>query len=438
MGSEPQTPSARRRAAVAAALALVSASAAPATSLAGGTYRVGLETDSGGRPFGGSTASTRPAEVKPEAFGIYSNLLLRTLVGYDHVRRSRRQPARGRSGGARAASDERRAHLHVPAQARRQVRAARQPRDHLDGTSATRSSASLVIATAQQYAFFFEVIRGFTAYRSGKARSITGIETPDARTITFTLAEPNGAFLYRLALPADGSDPAGDRAVLRGKAGRLRPRRGVVGPLHDRGLRVGQARLLQRDRADVRQLGHAPRARPQPALRPEDRHPGGAREQPGPVRLHLPQRQRDTDRRAAERRRARGRVPRAVVCAGPPPPRGEGGPARAAPGQSGGEDDLRRAEPDAAAVRRRPCAPRPELDRRQGPLPGGVRRRESGLHRAAPRPGRHARQPARWIRALRDQAATTATSPARRRRWRSRSTRRRTASAPRRPASAST
>src|SRR5215831_10569124 len=65
---------------IAAALALlttaISATGAQANSLAGGTYRVGWEVD--------LTDHFDPTG-ELGATGIYTNLLLRTLVGYNHV-----------------------------------------------------------------------------------------------------------------------------------------------------------------------------------------------------------------------------------------------------------------------------------------------------------------------------------------------------------------
>ncbi len=50
-------------------------------------------------------------------------------------------------------------------------------------------------------------IKGFGAYRSGKARSIDGISTPNARTIAITLVRPAGDFLHRMALPPTAPIP---------------------------------------------------------------------------------------------------------------------------------------------------------------------------------------------------------------------------------------
>ena len=94
----------------------------------GGTYRVEWESS-----FDFTSGFDPTGEYSVQAFGIYSNLLVRTLVGYNH--------AAGTAGNVLVpdlATESRnhlggRAHVHVHAQERRQVRAAAQSRDHLEG-----------------------------------------------------------------------------------------------------------------------------------------------------------------------------------------------------------------------------------------------------------------------------------------------------------------
>ena len=63
-------------------------------------------------------------------------------------------------------------------------------------------------SVAAQYAFQYDVIKGMSAFAEGKATSISGIRTPDDRTISFTLTKPTGDFIDRLALPAASPIPA--------------------------------------------------------------------------------------------------------------------------------------------------------------------------------------------------------------------------------------
>ena len=63
-----------------------------------------------------------------------------------------------------------------------------------------------------QYGFYYTVIEGMTEFTEAgglekKGNKISGIETPDPKTISITLTEPTGDFLYRLAMPAAGPIP---------------------------------------------------------------------------------------------------------------------------------------------------------------------------------------------------------------------------------------
>ena len=168
---------------------------------AGGIYRVGYQ-----EPFGFTDSFDPSGEYLGSAFGIYSNLLIRGLVGYPHV--------------AGAAGNEIVADLsEVP-----------EPTDN--GTTYTfeikegakwgpplsrqiTSDDALYaferIATesvAAQYGFYYhDIIEGMRDYLEGKAKTISGIETPDERTIVIHLTEPVGDFLYRMAMPAAAPIP---------------------------------------------------------------------------------------------------------------------------------------------------------------------------------------------------------------------------------------
>lgn len=60
---------------------------------------------------------------------------------------------------------------------------------------------------AAGYGFYYTVIDGFAEFSEGKADEISGIETPDDQTITFTTTDPVGDFLFRLAMPAAAPVP---------------------------------------------------------------------------------------------------------------------------------------------------------------------------------------------------------------------------------------
>ena len=62
-------------------------------------------------------------------------------------------------------------------------------------------------STGAQYGFYYDVIEGAAEFSDGKADSISGVETPDDKTITFTLTEPTGDWPSRVALPATAPVP---------------------------------------------------------------------------------------------------------------------------------------------------------------------------------------------------------------------------------------
>ena len=146
-------------------------------------------------------------------------------------------------------------------------------------TSSARSSASARKSLVAQYGFYYDVIKGMTAFEAGKAKIISGITTPDPKTISLHLTKPTGDFLYRLGMPAAGPHPAGGRRVLHA-AERVRPLRHLLGPVHDRRLGQAQPGELRHDHGLGRHLGlrrrDEPRPRPQPGLQPRDGQPEGA------------------------------------------------------------------------------------------------------------------------------------------------------------------
>src|SRR4051812_37218558 len=167
----------------------------------GGTYKVGWE-----QAFSFTDNLDPTGEYLGEAFSIYSNLLVRTLVGYNHVA--------GADGNELVPDIA----TSVP-----------EPTD--DGTTYTftlkkgirfgppvnRAVTSKDILYSleriahpkdgAQYGFYYDVIKGFSDYSAGKARTISGIEPPSDNKIVFHLTRPTGDFLYRLSMPATGPIP---------------------------------------------------------------------------------------------------------------------------------------------------------------------------------------------------------------------------------------
>src|SRR5207302_10152654 len=76
----------------------------------------------------------------------------------------------------------------------------------------------------------FDVIEGFDAYRAGKATSISGIATPNAKTITFKLVSSDGGFPHRLTMPATAPIPPELGRCFEGKPGEYGGDAGRSGP----------------------------------------------------------------------------------------------------------------------------------------------------------------------------------------------------------------
>lgn len=164
----------------------------------GGVYRV-LTDD-----FGFTAAFDPTGEYLGSAWGMYSNLLLRTLLTYKHVK-----GVEGNELVPDLATD-----LAEPSE------------DGLTYTYTLKDGVEfgppldraitpediefaferLATEGLGQYAFYYTVIEGFEDFTAGKSDDITGITT-DGNTITFKLTQPTGDFPYRLAMPATAPMP---------------------------------------------------------------------------------------------------------------------------------------------------------------------------------------------------------------------------------------
>lgn len=166
----------------------------------GGTYRV--ETTD----FGFSDNFDPTGEYTTQAWGIYRGLLIRTLVGYKMtagVAGNTLVPDLATSLPTPSNNDETWTFTLKPG-----VRFS--PPVNRVITSHDIAYAFERIATpslAAQYAFYYSNIAGWGAYAAGKAKTISGITTPNNQTITFRLTTPTPDFLYRMSLPATGPIP---------------------------------------------------------------------------------------------------------------------------------------------------------------------------------------------------------------------------------------
>src|SRR4051812_19897301 len=147
---------------------------------AGGTLKVGWE-----QSFGFTDNFDPTGEYLGDAFGIYSSLLVRTLVGYNHV-----ADAAGNTVVPDIATS-----VPKPAKGGTVYTFHLKPGVKF-GPPVNRAVTSKDIAYAlerlakpkngAQYGFYYSVIKGFDAYGAGKAKSISGVSTPNASTIVFT------------------------------------------------------------------------------------------------------------------------------------------------------------------------------------------------------------------------------------------------------------
>jgi len=200
-----------------AAFALVVAgtgSAARTPSQKGGTYSVAFE-----HSFGFTDSFDPTGEYYQYSFNIFSNLMIRTLVGYDHL---------AGAAGNKVVPD-------IATTVPRPTDGGKTYTFHLRrgvkfGPPVNRAVTSKDVLYAferlakpkngGEYSFYYSPIVGFDAYGSGKAKTISGIQTPDASTIVFHLTKPVGDFLYRMAMPATGPIPQEVAGCFEGQAGR--------------------------------------------------------------------------------------------------------------------------------------------------------------------------------------------------------------------------
>src|SRR4029077_1618045 len=159
----------------------------------GGTLKIGWEQN-----FGFTDSFDPTGEYLGDAFGIYSSLLVRTLVGYEHT---------AGAAGNKLIPD-------IAPWVRTPTTGGKTYPFHINpgikfSPPVNRAVTSKDILYAMeriahpkdgaQYSFYYNVIKGFADYGAGKAKTISGIQTPNASTIVFNLTVPTGDFLYRMS-----------------------------------------------------------------------------------------------------------------------------------------------------------------------------------------------------------------------------------------------
>jgi peptide/nickel transport system substrate-binding protein len=183
------------------------------TPAKGGVYRVGWE-----QSFGFTNNFDPTGEYLGNAWGIYVNLLLRPLIGYKH------QP--GAAGNqligdlATAVPQPTDNGLTYTYKLRKGIKFA--PPVNRAITSKDVAYAMNRLANPKdggQYSFYYTVIKGWDDVANGKAKTVSGITTPDNQTIVFHLTKPTGDFNLRMSMPATAPIPPEVGACFEGKPG---------------------------------------------------------------------------------------------------------------------------------------------------------------------------------------------------------------------------
>src|SRR4051794_27383195 len=179
----------------------------------GGTYTVGWEAS-----FGFTDNFDPTGEYLGNAWGLYSNLMLRPLVGYKH------QPG---AAGNETVGD---LATEAPKPTDNGLTYTYKLRSGVKfGPPVNRAVTSKDVAYAMnrlanpkdggQYSFYYTVIKGWDAVANGKATTVSGISTPDNSTIVFHLTKPAGDFNLRMSMPATAPIPSEVGKCFEGKPG---------------------------------------------------------------------------------------------------------------------------------------------------------------------------------------------------------------------------
>lgn len=183
------------------------------SSTKGGTYTIGWENS-----FGFTNNFDPTGEYLGNAWGLFSNLMLRSLVGYKHLP--------GAAGnllvGDLATS--------VPVPTDHGLTYTYHLRSGVKfGPPVNRAVTSKDVAYAMnrlanpndggQYSFYYTVIKGWDAVANGKAKTVSGISTPNNSTIVFHLTKLAGDFNRRMSMPATAPIPEEVGKCFEGKPG---------------------------------------------------------------------------------------------------------------------------------------------------------------------------------------------------------------------------
>ncbi len=199
---------------VASTLVTAASGGSDAQAAKGGTYRVGWESS-----FGFTGGFDPTGEYLANAFAINTNLLLRGLIGYNHVAGPKgaivvpdlaTTVPKPTNGGRRYTFKIKNGVKWAPPLNREIT--SQDVKYAIERSARPKNGA--------QYSFYLsDVIKGWDAYSKGKTKSMAGIKTPNAKTVVFDLTQPTGDFLLRLGMPATFPMPAEVAKCFEGKPG---------------------------------------------------------------------------------------------------------------------------------------------------------------------------------------------------------------------------
>ena len=183
------------------------------TPAKGGTYTIGWE-----QSFGFTNNFDPTGEYLGNAWGLYSNLMLRALVGYKHLPGAAGNDLVGdlatavpkpTDGGLTYTYHLRSGVKFGPPVSR--VITSKDVKYAMDRLADPNDGG--------QYSFYYTVIKGWDAVANGKAKTVSGIETPNNNTIVFHLTQQTGDFNRRMSMPATAPIPPDVGACFEGKPG---------------------------------------------------------------------------------------------------------------------------------------------------------------------------------------------------------------------------
>jgi peptide/nickel transport system substrate-binding protein len=174
----------------------------PENAQAGGVFRVDVL-----EAFNYTAGFDPSAEYLGSAWTIYSNLMLRTLMGYKH--------APGAEGNelipdlAEAEPEVSEDGLEYTFTIRDGVMFSPPVDREVEADDVVYAFERIATPSiAAGYGFYYTpFIEGMQDFADGKADSISGIEAVDEKTVKFTLTQPLGDFLFRMAMPATAPVP---------------------------------------------------------------------------------------------------------------------------------------------------------------------------------------------------------------------------------------